>query len=162
MRVGKAFICLSIKAGVYISIVFDVIKTLLGLFLVILVYNNINFQYVDEFGNEESLEAEQSKSGEPNDSKAEKNMAIIFSFAADFMIYMATAIMGLIVLLGKFKNLTNVGSYFWVKLITSILTLYDTLPSVTVVTKPQFELFITVGYFCIDMYLIIIIYSFWR
>jgi len=63
-------------------------------------------------------------------------MAIVFSFASDFMIYMATAIVGLIVLAGKLQNLTNVGTYFWVKLITSILTLYTTLPTVTVVDKP--------------------------
>jgi len=51
----KLLYALTIRSGVYISIIFDVIKTFLGLILVILVYTNVKLQFVDELGNEESL-----------------------------------------------------------------------------------------------------------
>jgi len=89
------------------------------------------------------------------------NLQVIVIFIGDVVRYSVVMVIGLIMLWKKWKAM-YVGTYFWVKLIQSILNVFSALLMVTLTQLPFTDMILSVVSFALDQYFCIVIYSKWQ
>lgn len=89
------------------------------------------------------------------------DLQVIVIFIGDLLRYSLVIVVGLIMLWRKWKAI-YVGSYFWVKLIQSILNVFSALLMVILTQLPFTDMILSVVSFALDQYFCIVIYSKWQ
>jgi hypothetical protein len=101
------------------------------------------------------------KLGRHKDDGQMSDLQVIVIFIGDLLRYSLVIVVGLIMLWRKWKAI-YVGSYFWVKLIQSILNVFSALLMVILTQLPFTDMILSVVSFALDQYFCIVIYSKWQ
>lgn len=101
------------------------------------------------------------KLGRRKDDGQMSDLQVIVIFIGDLLRYSLVIVVGLIMLWRKWKAI-YVGSYFWVKLIQSILNVFSALLMVILTQLPFTDMILSVVSFALDQYFCIVIYSKWQ
>ena len=101
------------------------------------------------------------KLGRQKDRNQMSDLQVIVIFIGDLLRYSLVIVVGLIMLWRKWKAI-YVGSYFWVKLIQSILNVFSALLMVILTQLPFTDMILSVVSFALDQYFCIVIYSKWQ
>ncbi len=101
------------------------------------------------------------KLGHRKDRDQMSDLQVIVIFIGDLLRYSLVIVVGLIMLWKKWKAI-YVGSYFWVKLIQSILNVFSALLMVILTQLPFTDMILSVVSFALDQYFCIVIYSKWQ
>ena len=99
--------------------------------------------------------------GRRKDHGQMSDLQVIVIFIGDLLRYSLVIVVGLIMLWRKWKAI-YVGSYFWVKLIQSILNVFSALLMVILTQLPFTDMILSVVSFALDQYFCIVIYSKWQ
>jgi hypothetical protein len=99
--------------------------------------------------------------GRRKDRNQMSDLQVIVIFIGDLLRYSLVIVVGLIMLWRKWKAI-YVGSYFWVKLIQSILNVFSALLMVILTQLPFTDMILSVVSFALDQYFCIVIYSKWQ
>lgn len=99
--------------------------------------------------------------GRRKDDGQMSDLQVIVIFIGDLLRYSLVIVVGLVMLWKKWKAIC-VGSYFWVKLIQSILNVFSALLMVILTQLPFTDMILSVVSFALDQYFCIVIYSKWQ
>jgi hypothetical protein len=93
--------------------------------------------------------------------KGEALLSIVVIFIGDLIRYSMVGVIGLIVCCKKWKAI-YVGTYFWVKFISSFLNIFVSLLMMTILRLPISEMIFSLASFASDQYFCLVAYSFWQ
>ena len=157
MRLKKSCLCLTIKQGSVLSILVDLLKICVTLILLV-VY--IVTGYDKGFHVEiQTVQAPQQLTD--GKSSAKTLLSIVVIFIGDLLKYSVIGIVGIVMLLKKWRTLL-IGTYFWVKCLSSFLNIFSSLLMVTLVQLPFSDMILSLSTFALDQYFCLVIYSYWQ
>lgn len=160
MRIKTSFLCLSLKTGCLIGILVDLIKISVSIVLLV-VYATTGYDKGVEIATQTVAKPEQLKDASFHDREAEAYISAIVVFIGDLIRYSVVGVVAFVVIYKKWGVLI-IGTYFWVKFLSSFLNIFASLMMVTLVRLPVSDMILSLGAFAADQYFCMIVYSYWQ